>query len=142
MIKQITFNFFFILLVLSALLSFLKFPIIFSFYLIWAISIWFILRIYLCGSCEYYGKSCYTDWGIISKFLTKKRKFSKGYIHLANIYWIGIILLPILTWLIAFVRNYNLNYILVLLFFISLSIIFVFHSKACKVCKNRNKCRR
>ncbi len=140
MIKQIVFNLFFALMIFSALLTFVTFPIIFIFYFLWSIILWFILRIYLCGSCEYYGKSCYTGWGMIAKYLTKKRKFSKYYVHLTNIYWIGLIFLPILTWIIDFVKNYQINNLFIALFFTSLTIIFIMHFNACKNCKNKPNC--
>ena len=108
-------------------------------YLVFGVIMLFIfLRRNLCTNCVYYGRYCYTGWGLLaSKLFSKSTGNFKLGSKLAGLTWIVVLIVP----LVVILLNYSRLGLYTLLLWISLSIfLMVDHFSHCKTCEMRNRC--
>lgn len=104
-----------------------------------------VLRKHLCTSCYYYGKKCHCGWGKLSAALFKQNSgnYKLGGI-LANLTWLIIFLLPIISFGYVLIFNRpglnNSNYLAIGGFIALAAINGVLHKKSCETCKMRFIC--
>jgi len=96
------------------------------------------LRRNLCTNCIYYGRYCYTGWGLLASklFLKNTGNFKLGS-KLAGLTWMIVLIVPFVAILHSKLRLYTL------LLWISLSVfLMVDHFSHCKTCEMKDRCYR
>lgn len=114
--------------------------LIYAFFL--ALMLIFVLRKHLCTSCYYYGKICHVGWSKLALMFKKNSGNRELGFKLASITWFLATIFPIVGILVVLFISRSIETMVLFLIFIMLTPInFLIHKKACKTCKERDKCK-